>query len=70
MRAKLELQRTCWKGCRLLVQVCSGGLLAMVSNINALGYRPASIVDPEKCTGCKACALVCPEVCFTIWQVA
>ncbi|HYF78948.1 MAG TPA: 4Fe-4S binding protein [Symbiobacteriaceae bacterium] len=70
MRAKLELQENHCKGCELCVQACPRDVLAMGSNINALGYRPASIVDPEKCTGCKACALVCPEVCFTIWQVA
>lgn len=70
MRAKLELNENHCKGCELCVQACPRDVLAMGSNINALGYRPASIVDAEKCTGCKACALVCPEVCFTIWQVA
>lgn len=70
MRAKLEMNENHCKGCELCVQACPRDVLAMGSNINALGYRPASIVDPEKCTACKACALVCPEVCFTIWQVA
>ncbi len=42
----------------------------MGNNVNALGYRPAAIVDPARCTGCKACVLVCPEVAFTLWQTA
>jgi 2-oxoglutarate ferredoxin oxidoreductase subunit delta len=69
-RAELELNENHCKGCELCVQACPRDVLAMGSTINALGYRPASVVDPERCTGCKACALVCPEVAFTIWQVA
>lgn len=69
-RASLDLNENRCKGCELCVQACPRDVLAMGSNINALGYRPAAIVDAERCTGCKACALVCPEVCFTIWQVA
>jgi len=42
----------------------------MGTHINALGYRPATVVNAEKCTGCKACALVCPDVVFSLFQIA
>lgn len=42
----------------------------MGAHVNALGYRTATVVNEAACTGCKVCALVCPEVCFTIWRVA
>lgn len=67
---KLETNENRCKGCELCVQACPRDVLAMGSNINALGYRPAAAIAPEKCTGCKACALVCPEVVFTIYQSA
>ncbi|MGE5672352.1 MAG: 4Fe-4S binding protein [Mycobacterium leprae] len=67
---RLELDENQCKGCELCVKACKPQVLAMGSTINALGYRPASIVAAEKCTGCKACALVCPECVFTIWQSA
>jgi 2-oxoglutarate ferredoxin oxidoreductase subunit delta len=36
---------------------------------NAKGYRPAQLVDPEGlCTGCAICALICPDVCITVFR--
>lgn len=67
---KLELNENRCKGCELCVQACPRTVLAMGTQINALGYRPAMAVAADRCTGCKACALVCPEVVFAIYQSA
>jgi 2-oxoglutarate ferredoxin oxidoreductase subunit delta len=35
--------------------------------LNARGYHPAVLLDPEgRCTGCALCAVICPDVCFTV----
>jgi 2-oxoglutarate ferredoxin oxidoreductase subunit delta len=37
--------------------------------LNAKGYRPAQLVDPDgQCTGCALCAVVCPDVCITVYR--
>lgn len=58
------------KGCELCVSVCPQDVMAMASDVlNAKGYRPALLVDPEeKCTGCAICAVVCPDVCITVFR--
>jgi len=37
--------------------------------VNAQGYYPALLVDPEgNCTGCAICAVACPDVCITVYR--
>lgn len=69
MRFKLELNESYCKGCELCVKACKSKVLAMADHINALGYKPTSVAEPEKCNGCKACAMVCPDAVFTIFQL-
>jgi 2-oxoglutarate ferredoxin oxidoreductase subunit delta len=39
------------------------------SKLNAKGYHPALLADPEaKCTGCAICAVICPDVCITVYR--
>ena len=47
---------------------CPEGNLRHAEGINAQGYHPAEQVDPEKCTGCGQCALVCPDVCIEVYR--
>lgn len=58
------------KGCGLCVAVCPQQVLALDQDrLNARGYHPAALVDPNgACTGCALCALVCPDVCFTVYR--
>lgn len=70
MKFVVELEENLCKGCELCVQSCKRNVLAMAPHINALGYRPSAVVDPERCTGCKACAHVCPDAVVTIYQNA
>jgi NAD-dependent dihydropyrimidine dehydrogenase PreA subunit len=34
--------------------------------IGDLGYNIAHVEFPEKCTGCKACILYCPDFALTV----
>ncbi len=59
------------KGCELCATMCPQGVLHMSrESLNARGYRPVELVDPEgKCTGCAICALICPDVVLTIFRL-
>jgi 2-oxoglutarate ferredoxin oxidoreductase subunit delta len=41
----------------------------MGDTFNMKGYRSAVLFDPENnCTGCALCAVVCPDVCITVFR--
>jgi 2-oxoglutarate ferredoxin oxidoreductase subunit delta len=56
------------KGCQLCVLFCPKQVIEIdESLLNAGGYHPANLVDPENhCTGCAICAVICPDVCITV----
>ena len=56
------------KGCEICREFCPKGIIVMSSHINNKGYSPASIVNQEECTGCKSCALVCPDMAIEIFK--
>jgi 2-oxoglutarate ferredoxin oxidoreductase subunit delta len=58
------------KGCALCPTVCPQQVIQMDQEaLNAKGYHPALLVDPQHaCTGCAICAVICPDVCITIFR--
>ncbi len=58
------------KGCGLCPSVCPQQVIALDNSIlNAKGYHPAMLVDPNgECTGCAICAVICPDVCITVYR--
>lgn len=36
------------------------------TRLNAKGYHPAQLVEPEKCVGCASCATMCPDTAITV----
>ena len=57
------------KACGLCIAHCPKHLLGSAEAMNAAGYRPTVQDHPEQCNGCAICALMCPEICFTIARV-
>lgn len=50
------------KGCEMCISACHKHVIEMSTEINQQGYFYAHAAHPEKCTACKLCAVVCPEV--------
>ena len=37
--------------------------------VNVHGYPYVEAADPDKCIGCTACAVVCPDGCITVYRM-
>lgn len=65
----ITINETRCKGCGLCVRACPKHIVALSSTrLNAKGYYPAEITDPEACIGCASCARTCPDAAITIEQ--
>ncbi len=68
-RGTVLIDRNRCKGCELCVHHCPQGVLRMEDGYNARGYRPVSLDERDhSCTGCAVCAVVCPDVVFTVFR--
>jgi 2-oxoglutarate ferredoxin oxidoreductase subunit delta len=64
----VQFEKDRCKGCELCVAFCALECLEMANDINAIGYRYARIVHPEKCTGCALCADMCPDSAIRVFR--
>lgn len=64
---KVTIDQTVCKGCELCAAVCPQHILALSKdNLNAKGYHPMELVEPEKCIGCAFCAIMCPDCAIVV----
>ena len=64
---KVTFKTDLCKGCGLCVRACPKEIVALSrTRLNAKGYYPAEITDPESCIGCASCARTCPDITITI----
>ena len=64
---KVTINEVVCKGCGLCVRACPKHVLALSrTKLNAKGYHPAEVTDPEGCIGCASCARTCPDVAIRI----
>lgn len=59
--AKLTIHTEACKGCGLCTTACPLQLLSMAEKMNKKGFRPAQILEMDKCVGCASCAIICPD---------
>jgi len=64
--AKIDLELC--KGCQLCITFCPKGVISQSDTVNAGGYLPAHFNENGECTGCAACAMVCPEVAIEVYR--
>ncbi len=57
------------KSCELCVAACPKKIMLISDRKNEQGFRVAACRDEKTCTGCLACALVCPDVAIEIVRV-
>ena len=68
-RGRIVINSDRCKGCELCRTACPPHVITLADHLNAKGYRPAHLNDPEhKCTGCALCAAVCPDACIVVYR--
>lgn len=60
-RGKVHINANWCKGCSFCVQFCPTRVLEMSDEFNAKGYHPPYVKNPDVCTDCKFCEIICPE---------
>ena len=56
------------KGCEVCVGTCHSQVIAMTEDVNGKGYHYAYMENPDFCTGCFNCAMVCPDGVITVYR--
>jgi len=56
------------KGCGLCLEVCPKNILNFSSKYNEAGYNYVECIDDDSCIVCKSCAIVCPDLVFTLYK--
>ena len=65
--AKVVVNEEFCKGCEMCILFCPSKIMALsTERMNSKGYRPAELTDGSKCTGCCACATMCPDIAITV----
>lgn len=64
---KITVDENVCKGCGLCANACPLHIISLdTGRLNAKGYHPAWLAQPEKCVGCAACATMCPDTAITV----
>lgn len=65
--AKVSFKKDVCKGCGLCVGACPKHIISLSTDeLNAKGHHPAVCTDMEKCVGCAACGIMCPDCVITV----
>ena len=68
-RGMVTIEADRCKGCGICVDFCKPGILRLADGaFNKKGHRPVEVTDMSLCTGCTVCAIVCPDVVFTVYR--
>jgi 2-oxoglutarate ferredoxin oxidoreductase subunit delta len=61
-KGKVTFNTDLCKGCELCIEACPVKIISLNEKvINAKGFNPAHVEEPDKCIGCGNCAIMCPD---------
>ena len=56
------------KDCELCVSTCLQQVIGMSESVNSKGYHYAYMANPEACTGCTNCGIICPDGVISVYR--
>lgn len=66
--AHIEVTSKFCKACGLCIQFCPKKIIELGDQINENGDQYLVQRDASQCTGCKLCAIMCPESAITVYK--
>lgn len=64
--ANIYLNQKWCKGCYICVEVCPQKVFGKSSEVSDKGFNPVLILYPEKCTRCRQCEMLCPDLALNV----
>jgi len=52
----------------LCMETCAQHCIVVDEELNSRGFHPMKYSESQRCTGCRMCALMCPDVCITVYR--
>ena len=68
VKGTIEVDIEKCKGCEICLGACPTDVLEMSNEVNGKGYPFAYMKNPEACTGCSNCGIVCPDGVITVYR--
>jgi 2-oxoglutarate ferredoxin oxidoreductase subunit delta len=56
------------KGCEYCLSLCPRQVIRLSKDYNSMGHRYAVIESDDRCTRCRSCAIICPDIAIIINQ--
>lgn len=67
-KGKVEIRAESCKSCGYCVKFCPKNVLAIGDQVNSKGYRYVVAANPDECTGCTSCGVVCPDAAIEVYR--
>ena len=65
---KIEIDKELCKACELCLDVCPRQLIRISAGKNSMGAHYAEQTSSESCTGCRLCAIECPDIAISVFK--
>jgi 2-oxoglutarate ferredoxin oxidoreductase subunit delta len=58
-------QKWC-KGCYICLEVCPKKVFEKSKEVSEKGFNPVFVAQPEQCTACLQCEMLCPDLALSV----
>lgn len=66
--AMIKVENNFCKGCGICIVNCAKKCLDLSEDFNLFGNRYCIQTQPDKCTGCKICGIMCPDSAISVFK--
>ena len=68
IKGLIVVDKECCKGCGVCISACPCNVLEFSPEVNGKGYNFITMAQPDACTGCASCGLICPDSCIVVYR--